>query len=134
MGDKRVAAGAALEVRPDICCSRDQRPRRRLPHVTLLMIAGGSATGLSANGACIVRVLWPMMGDGALYPCDCPGDSIPCLDHIMRLNPLREPRIVPIFELGLVCRAPRGVPLSWATLTSDERSHNGRAAAIRFVQ
>src|SRR5262245_44707320 len=29
--------------------------------VTLLMIAGGSATGLSANGACIVRVLWPMM-------------------------------------------------------------------------
>src|SRR5262245_39790999 len=61
MGDKRVAAGAALEVRPDICCSRDQRPRRRLPHVTLLMIAGGSATGLSANGACIVRVLWPMM-------------------------------------------------------------------------
>src|SRR5215813_8310144 len=60
MGDKRVAAGVALDVRPDICCTRDHGPRR-LPHVTLLMSAGGSATGLSATGACIVRVLWPMM-------------------------------------------------------------------------
>src|SRR5262252_7568919 len=40
-------------VRPDICCLRDQRPRRRLPRVTLLTSAGGSATGLSATGACI---------------------------------------------------------------------------------
>jgi hypothetical protein len=32
------------------------------------------------------------------------------VDHIVWLNPLREPRTVPIFELGLVCRAPTGVP------------------------
>jgi len=32
------------------------------------------------------------------------------LDHIARLKPLREPRTVQIFDLGLVCRAPCGVP------------------------
>ena len=31
------------------------------------------------------------------------------LNPIARLNPLREPRTLPTFELGLVCRAPLGV-------------------------
>jgi len=30
------------------------------------------------------------------------------LDHLARLKLLREPRTVPIFDLGLVCRAPSG--------------------------
>jgi hypothetical protein len=54
-------------------------------------------------------------------------------DYIALLNPLREPRTVPIFELGLVHQAPPGAAFSKATLTSDERSRDGRAAAIRFV-
>jgi hypothetical protein len=55
------------------------------------------------------------------------------LDYIALLNPLREPRTVPIFELGLVNHAPPGAPFPKATLTSDERSRDGRAAAIGFV-
>jgi cold shock protein len=73
-----------------------------------------------------------MMAEGAPYSGDCRGSSALILDHIAQLNPLREPRTVPIFELGLVCTF-RGV-FPEAMLTSDERSHDVRAAAIRFVR
>src|SRR6516225_1855384 len=71
-----------------------------------LMIAGGSATGLSATGAWIVRVLWPMMvAKLRLTRAIVQGSSTFIVDHISLLNPLREPRTISIFELGLVCRA-----------------------------
>jgi hypothetical protein len=85
------------------------------------MIAGGSASGLSATGAWIVRVLWPMMvarvrliraivqGSSTLAERDTTEQietlSTFIVDHMARLHPLREPRTIPIFELGLVCRA-----------------------------
>jgi CspA family cold shock protein len=54
--------------------------------------------------------------------------------HIGRLKPVREPRKIPIVELGLVFAHLRGVASKEATLTSDKRSRDGRAAAIRFVK
>jgi cold shock protein len=51
----------------------------------------------------------------------------------MPLNPAREPRTVPIFELGLVLSRTSRCAFPDATLTSDRRSHDGRAAAITFV-
>jgi cold shock protein len=50
------------------------------------------------------------------------------------LNPLRELRTVPIFELGLVLSRTSRCAFPEATLTSDRRWHDGRAAAITFVQ
>src|SRR5215467_2078931 len=64
------------------------------------------ATGLSATSAWIVRVLWPMMvARLRLIRAIVQGSSTFIVDPIALLNPLREPRTVPIFELGLVCRA-----------------------------
>src|SRR6516164_4810549 len=51
-----------------------------------------------------------------------------------RLNPLREPRRVSIFELGLVLSRPSRCAFLQATLTSDRRSHDGRAAAITLAR
>ena len=82
------------------------------------MIAGGSATGLSANGAWIIRVLWPMMvasvrliraivqGSSTSAQRDT-SEQIETLPRPLSivLNPLREQRTIPIFEFGLVCRA-----------------------------
>ena len=62
------------------------------------------------------------------------GNSTFIVDPIALLNPLREPRTVPIFGLGLVCRAELCAFTPKAMLTSDGRSHHGHAAAIRFVQ
>jgi cold shock protein len=39
--------------------------------------------------------------------------------RLTRLNRSEEARTVPVFELGIVCRAPAGVPPPWARLTSD---------------
>ena len=93
-----------------------------------LMIAGGSATGLSATGAWIVRVLWPMMvARLRLTRAIVQGSSTFIVDHISLLNPLREPRTISIFELGLV--APTWCAFTpKAMLTSDGRLHDGRAA------
>jgi hypothetical protein len=58
------------------------------PHVTLPMIAGGSATGLSGTGACIVHV---MADDGVtVRPIGAIVQGIWTfiLDHIALLNPL----------------------------------------------
>src|SRR5262245_23736487 len=52
---------------------------------------------------------------------------------IPRLPPLREARTMAPFELGLVYRAPPGAPLTQSN-ASDERSRDGRAAAVRYVQ
>jgi CspA family cold shock protein len=80
---------------------------KRVIHMSRsLMIAGGSATGLSGTGAWIVRVLWPMMvARLRLIRAIVQGSSTFIVDPIALLNPLREPRTVPMFELGLVCRA-----------------------------
>ena len=80
---------------------------KRVIHMSRsLMIAGGSATGLSATGAWIVRVLWPMMVARLRRTrAIVQGSSTFIVDHISLLNPLREPRTISIFELGLVCRA-----------------------------
>jgi len=55
--------------------------------------------------------------EGAPYPRDCPGSSTSAerdtseqIETLPRplsivLNPLREQRTIPIFDLGLVCRA-----------------------------
>jgi hypothetical protein len=92
------------------------RVRKRIQHCLVLLAPGGGEVRVRSIGA-IVQGIWIFI-----------------LDHFALLNPLREPRTVLIFELGLVCRARPGAPFPKATLTSDGRSHDGRGAAIRFVQ
>src|SRR6516165_3894536 len=109
---------------------------KRVIHMSRsLMIAGGSATGLSATSAWIVRVLWPMMvARLRLIRAIVQGTSTFIVDPIALLNPLREPRTVPDIR-AWPCLSRRLVRLHpKAMLTSDGRSHDGRAAAIRFVQ
>jgi CspA family cold shock protein len=72
------------------------------------------------------------MPEIAPYSSPCRGGSRFIVKHIARLNRSREPPTLPAFEIGLVLSCTSGV--SWATLTSDRRSHDGRAAAIKFVQ
>jgi len=93
------------------------------------------ATGLSATSAWIVRVLWPMMvARLRLIRAIVQGTSTFIVDPIALLNPLREPRTVPDIR-AWPCLSRRLVRLHpKAMLTSDGRSHDGRAAAIRFVQ
>jgi hypothetical protein len=55
------------------------------------------------------------------------GSSTFYLDHFAPLNPLREPRTAPIFELGVVV-AHLSVCLAISNAASDGRSHDGRAA------
>src|SRR5262249_57411602 len=71
---------------------------------------------------------------GAPYPRDCPGEFDLFLDRFARLNPMREPRTVSIFELGLVLSRTSRWAFLYATLTSDRRSHDGRAAAITLAR
>ena len=55
---------------------RSQRQaKQHHPHVTLPLVTGGSASGLSATGACICCVFWPVMADAAPCSWDCPGSS-----------------------------------------------------------
>ena len=76
------------------------------PHVTIPHDCRRERDCLSATGAWIVRVLWPMMvARLRLTRAIVQGSSTFIVDPIALLNPLREPRTVPIFELGLVCRA-----------------------------
>src|SRR5262249_19243469 len=91
------------------------------PHVTLLTIAGGSATGLSATRACIVAFYgrwWPRL---RLFRRIVQGGSIFFGEHMAPFKPFREPRTVPIFELSLVlsrtlrCALPLGnADFGWA--------------------
>src|SRR5262249_5783552 len=46
-------------------------------------------------------VLWPVMAEAAPYSWDCPGEFDVCRRSHGTVE-LREPRTVPIFELGLV--------------------------------
>src|SRR5262245_31882504 len=65
------------------------------------MVAGESATGLSATDACLFHVV---MADGGVTvrPIRAIVQENLYLGRVARLKPLREPRTLSIFELGLV--------------------------------
>src|SRR5262249_48754343 len=83
------------------------------PHVTLLMIAGGSATGLSATGACIIHVLWSVMAGGCALFVELSREGRPLSAITSGGCTPCENRVPSRYSgLALFCRAPRGVPLS----------------------
>src|SRR5262249_5517049 len=86
------------------------------PHVALLMLAGGSATGLSATRACSVTA-----GDGVTVRLIGAVVQSSSTLGCRVLNPLRGTRTMPPFELGLVFSAPPGAPFTQSN-GSDERS------------
>src|SRR6266511_5966943 len=114
---------------PDVCCTPERRlPRRsRRPRSTpgqtgpstrhAPPVTGESATGLSATGARIVVHYDPVMMRECALSVRL---SRFILHRVIRLRPLREPRKVPIFDLGLVCRStfgcvfPIGANFGWA--------------------
>ena len=111
---------------------RGQCQVNRVIHMSRsIMIAGGSATGLSATGACIVHVLWSVMAEAAPYSSHCPGEpdlyrrSIRVVEPVAGTAYIRDIRAWPCFVAHPpVCLPIGNADFGWAARWSWGRDQD----------